>query len=89
MADGTITLDQVDAAFRHFDADRYQSTITRFSAADVQQNPSAVLGAVCPVYTAVRPFLKLAAGLPFLPQAWKTGIEVFINAMDLICPNHG
>jgi len=82
----TPTYEQIDAAFRSFDATKHQATVQRLSTPGVVAGAAPVLGQICPIYKVVRPFLQAAAGFPILPPAWKAGISAFIGAMDLLCP---
>lgn len=47
---------------------------------------AAALPNVCQAYAVVRPFLALAAGVPFLPKKWRDAIKAFMGVMDSICP---
>jgi hypothetical protein len=80
----TPTFEEIDAAFAKFDAAKHQATLKQLTASGA--SPSSILGNICPIYKSVRPFLQAAANLPFIPQAWRTGIATFISAMDLLCP---
>jgi hypothetical protein len=81
----TPTFDQIDGAFRGLDAAKYQTAMKQLTAQGAVQ-PTSVIGQVCPIYKAVRPFLQAVANLPLIPQAWRNGITAFISAMDLLCP---
>jgi hypothetical protein len=82
----TPTFEQIDAAFRGLDAAKQQAALKQLSAQATAPSASSVIGQICPIYKAVRPFLQAAANLPFIPQAWRSGITAFISAMDLLCP---
>jgi hypothetical protein len=86
MPDHTVTFEQIDAAFAKFDAGRHEAAMARITAAGGPAGGAAVIGEVCPIYKAVRPFLVAASNLPFIPAAWRNGIKAFIAAMDLLCP---
>jgi hypothetical protein len=79
----TPTFEQIDAAFSGFDSSKHEAELERLGAT---ASPAAILGGLCPIYKVVRPFLVAAAGLPFIPPAWKTGIKALISALDLLCP---
>ena len=82
----TPTYEQIDAAFSKLDLTKHQEALKKFTPAMASSSPGSVIGHICPIYKAVRPFLQAAASLPFIPQPWKTGITAFITAMDLLCP---
>lgn len=82
----TPTYDEINNAFIQLDVARHAKALQQFTPTAAAANPSSVLGNVCPIYKAVRPFLQAAAGLPFIPAPWKAGIAAFIAAMDLLCP---
>jgi hypothetical protein len=79
----TPTYEQIDAAFSRLDLEKHNASIRQLGAAPA---PASVIGQICPIYKAVRPFLQAAANLPFIPAAWRAGITAFITAMDLLCP---
>jgi hypothetical protein len=79
----TPTYEQIDAAFSRLDLEKHQAAIKQLGTA---ATPASVIGQICPIYKAVRPFLQAAANLPFIPAAWRAGISAFITALDLLCP---
>jgi|HubBroStandDraft_2_1064218.scaffolds.fasta_scaffold2698500_1 hypothetical protein len=82
----TPTYEEINTAFMQLDVAKHGTTLKQFTPAMAAANPANVLGSVCPIYKAVRPFLQAAAALPFIPAAWRAGITAFITAMDLLCP---
>jgi hypothetical protein len=79
----TPTYEQIDAAFSRLNLEKHQAAIKQLGPAPA---PASVIGNLCPIYKAVRPFLQAAANLPFIPAAWRAGISAFIAALDLLCP---
>jgi hypothetical protein len=77
------TYEQINAAFSSFDMANHQNAIKQLGAAP---SPASVIGQICPIYKAVRPFLQAVANFPILPPVWRAGISAFISAMDLLCP---
>ena len=80
------SLDEVNASFAALDLNQHKNTLSAVSPSTVKANPASILGSICPVYQAVRKLLQLIESIPFVPGAVKTGIQVFISAMDLLCP---
>jgi hypothetical protein len=80
------TYEQIDAAFTGLNLEKHQTAMKQLTAPAVAPTPASVVGQICPVYKAVRPFLQAAASLPFIPQSWRAGISAFVAAMDLLCP---
>jgi hypothetical protein len=82
----TPTYEEINNAFTQLDVAKHTAALKQFTTATAAASPANVLGSICPIYKAVRPFLQAAAALPFIPAPWKTGITAFITAMDLLCP---
>ena len=82
----TPAFEQIDAAFRGFDIAKQQVALEHLAAQGPARSTSSVIGEICPIYKAVRPFLQAAAAFPFIPPLWRSGISAFITAMDLLCP---
>ena len=78
------TFEQIDAAFRSFDAAKHQANLKQAAAQGVPASAASL--PICPIYKAVRPFLQAAASLPFIPAAWRAAITAFISTLDLLCP---
>jgi hypothetical protein len=87
MAESNITFEQIDALVGAIDLSAYQpGGKSHLTAASVRANPAATLPQICPIYKAIKPILKVLAGLPFIPPAWRTVITTFIGLMDALCP---
>ena len=86
MATQTPTFDEINAAFAKLDVAKHQAALSQFTATSAAASPASVVGQICPIYKAVRPFLVLASNFPFIPQSWRDGIKAFIAAVDLLCP---
>lgn len=75
---------------QHFDALDLKTMapggVNHFTAADVKSTPVEVLGKVCNIYQAIRPFLTLASNLFFVPKKWRTAINSYMALMDQVCP---
>ena len=47
---------------------------------------TATAPSLCSIYEIVRPILVLASQAFFIPQKWRDGIKVLIQALDALCP---
>ncbi|MBO9659219.1 MAG: hypothetical protein J7527_10385 [Chitinophagaceae bacterium] len=87
MANNELTFEQVNEHFEKADLSQFQKGGANFfEATNVSKAPGDVLQKVCGIYQVVRPFLKLVANLPLIPQKWKDAIKTFTDLMDSLCP---
>lgn len=81
MSANVPTFEDVDKHFKAADLSKLQP-----SAKAAAGGAAAAIPNVCQAYSVVRPFLALAAGVPFLPKKWRDAITAFMKVMDAICP---